>query len=390
MEQRHKTAVIVGTLTKITNYPKLRIYLNNASPYWQAMYWDKGMTYRRSSKTKDKLQAIGFAKAMYEEILVNKYQNKTHMSNYANVKVEATNKSSITFRHVAEAWLKRKAPNWVAKHTNEVTRRLTHNTYQYIGNKPIHKITKLDMLEVIQKIEARGAGNIARRVLNDCKQIWHYAMVIDACKYDVTIGLNAALYGYVRRHQTTIPIEQLPALMSAINLYNADGDLIIRYALQMVAHTFVRKNELLLAKWHEFDLDKRIWKIPAERMKMRVEHQVPLTAETIEILAKVRRAYPSNHYVFNDGDEYKTLRDNALITALYKIGYKNKMCVHGFRALASTILNENNFRADVIEKQLAHAESNQVRRAYNHAQYMNERILMMEWWSNHLVNLNNF
>jgi integrase len=93
--------------------------------------------------------------------------------------------------------------------------------------------------------------------------------------------------------------------------------------------------------------------------------------------------------VFNDGDEYKTLRDHALITALYKIGYKNKMCVHGFRALASTILNENNFRVDVIEKQLAHAESNQVRRAYNHAQYMNERILMMEWWSNHLVNLNN-
>jgi integrase len=389
MTQRHKTAVIVGTLTKVTNYPKLRIYLNNASPYWQVVYWDKGMTYRRSSKTKDKLEAIRFAKTMYEEILVNKYQNKTHMRGYANVKVDVTSKARLTFKEVAEAWLIRKAPNWVAKHTNEVTRRLTHNIYPYIGNKAIHKITKLDMLEVIQKIEARGAGNIARRVLNDCKQIWHYAMVIDACKYDATIGLNAALHSYVRRHQITIAIEELPALMSAINLYNADGDLIIRYALQMIAHTFVRKNELLLAKWHEFDLDKRIWKIPADRMKMRVEHQVPLTLQTIEILAKVRRAYPSNHYVFNDGDEYKTLRDHALITALYKIGYKNKMCVHGFRALASTILNENNFRVDVIEKQLAHAESNQVRRAYNHAQYMNERILMMEWWSNHLVNLNN-
>lgn len=389
MEQRHKTAVIVGTLTTINNYPKLRIYLNNASPYWQAVYWDRGITYRRSSKTKDKLQAISFAKVMYEEILVNKYQNKKHISSYAHIKVKVTNQSSITFKEVAEAWLKRKAPNWVAKHTNEVTRRLTHNTYPFIGNKAINKITKLDLLEVIQKIEARGAGNIARRVLNDCKQIWHYGMVIEACKYDATIGLNAALHSYVRRHQTTIAIEELPALMSAINLYNVDGDLIIRYALQMMAHTFVRKNELLLAKWHEFDIDKRIWKIPAARMKMRVEHQVPLTTETIEILAKVKRAYPSNHYVFNDGDEYKTLRDNALITALYKIGYKNKMCVHGFRALASTILNENNFRADVIEKQLAHAESNQVRRAYNHAQYMNERILMMEWWSNHLVNLNN-
>jgi integrase len=352
------------------------------------VYWDRGITYRRSSKTKDKLQAISFAKVMYEEILISKYQNKHHINAYPNINKATTRKLTLTFARVADAWIKCKTPKWSMYHTTEVRRRLTHNLYPNLGNQPIHKITKQELLHAIQEIEKRGACNVARRVLNDCKQVWQYAMVIDACKYDITNGLHMVLQQHVAKHQTTIPIAELPQLMKDINSYDRDGELIVRYALQMMAHTFVRKNELLLATWKEFDLESCLWKIPAERMKMRTEHHVPLTIQTIDILKRIKQIFPSNHYVFNDGNEDVVINHNKLLNALYKLGYKHKMCVHGFRALASTILNEHGFNADVIERQLAHVDGNQVRRAYNHAQYMSERIRMMQWWSNYVVNMN--
>jgi len=158
----------------------------------------------------------------------------------------------------------------------------------------------------------------------------------------------------------------------------------VKYALQLIALTFVRTNEMLLARWSEFDLNNAIWKIPAERMKMRVEHVVPLSKQALGLLRYIKKLYPSEDYVFYRGQPETPLVDHALIIALYYLGYKHRMTVHGFRAIASTILNEHEFRADVIERQLAHAESNQVRRAYNRAQYMQERTDLMQWWGDYL------
>jgi len=243
---------------------------------------------------------------------------------------------------------------------------------------------------MIQRVEARGANDIAKRLLNDCRRIWQFAIVIGFCKQDITIGLNATLHGHLVVHQKAIAIEKLPNLMMDIAKYNKKSDEITRYALQLIAITFVRKNELLLAKWEEFDLDKAVWKVPAERMKMRIEHVVPLAKHAISILSFIKHRFPSNEYVFHSGLPNKPLRDNALIQALYWMGYKGEMTVHGFRAIASTVLNESGFRSDVIERQLAHAESNQSRRAYNRAQYMPERIKMMEWWSEYLNKITPF
>lgn len=161
------------------------------------------------------------------------------------------------------------------------------------------------------------------------------------------------------------------------------GTVTARNALLMVAMTFVRKNELLLARWEEFDLEKACWKIPAARMKMRVEHTVPLSRQALTILRHLRQHGVSG-YVFQHGDAAAPLPGNALLDILYRLGYKGKMTTHGFRAVASTILNEHGFRPDVIERQLAHAEPNQVRRAYNRAQYLAERSAMMQWWSDYL------
>ena len=155
-----------------------------------------------------------------------------------------------------------------------------------------------------------------------------------------------------------------------------------------MALTFVRKNELLKAKWGEFDLDKAVWKIPAERMKMRIEHVVPLNKQALAILNHLKSNYPNDDFVFHKSN--RPLVDHSLIYALYWMGYKHRMTVHGFRAIASTILNESEFRPDVIERQLAHTDNNQVRRAYNRAQYINERIELMNWWGDYLEKITPF
>lgn len=399
---RHKTAAIVGTVTPVPGYPKkLKVYLNNASPYCQAAYWDQGTTYRRSLKTLNKVDAFAKAKEFYEHLILAKYQHPTHLK--AHVISEAnkpikTIQPNASVGYIASQWILRKAVKWSLRHKIMLERRLQNNLLNFIGNKHIQNVIRKELLALMQNIEARGANDVARRVLNDCRQIWQYAMVIGLCKQDITVGLNAALHGHVVVHQKAVTIEALPALMQAIAKYNKPGDDITRLALQFMAMTFVRKNELMFATWQEIDLDKAIWKIPAERMKMRVEHIVPLSSHALLLLKHIQQHYSSTQsftqrslsqdYVFHKAN--KPLVNHALIYALYTMGYKSKMTVHGFRAVASTVLNEQGFRTDVIERQLAHAEGNQVRRAYNRAQYMPERTQMMQWWSDYLQSIASF
>lgn len=387
---RHKTSVIVGTLSQVPNYPKkLKVYLNNASPYWQAVYWDKGKTHRRSLKTTDKRTAYECAKAFYEQVIISKYSHPSHFAYYQiKTKEEFVAGPDLTFKKIASQWLSRKATKWSANHTRQVELRLVNNILRYIADKNIQRITRKDLLGLLQKMEERGAYGLARRVLNDCRQIWQYAIVIGICKQDITLGLNKALHDHTVVHFHAVTPKELPVLMEDIAGYNKPCDLIVKYALQLMALTFVRKNELVLSKWDEFDLDNAIWKIPADRMKMRIDHVVPLSKQAITLLSHIKKTYPSNDYVFHKAN--KPLVDHAMIYALYWMGYKHRMTVHGFRAIASTILNENSFRADVIERQLAHTEANQVRRAYNRAQYMKERTEMMSWWGDYLENITPF
>jgi integrase len=256
--------------------------------------------------------------------------------------------------------------------------------FPFIRKKNIQRISTNEVLILLQRIEERRAFDLSHRVLNDLSQIWRFAMASGICKRDVTEGLSVELHPHAVNHQKAVQIEDLPKLLSDIAQYDKAGDEITRYALQVLALTFVRKTELLRATWEEFDLEKALWKIPASRMKMRQEHVVPLSKQVLALLKTVKSLFPSDHYVFNNGDPQKTVRDNALIEAIYWLGYKNKMTAHGFRAIASTVLNEHGFRPDVIERQLAHAEPNQVRRAYNRAQYLPERIEMMQWWADYL------
>ena len=389
---RHRTAAIPGTVTPVPHYPrKLKVYLNNASPYWWATYFDKGRTYRHSCKTQDKIEAFREARVFYEKLLISKYQHSAHLLEHQISEENQPTKGiqvDLRLKKITAQWLSRRASKWTPAHTKQVESRLVNNILKYVDDKNIQRVTRNDLLGLLQKMEERGAYGLARRVLNDCRQIWQYAIVIGACKNDITISLNKALHEHTIVHFNAVTPKELPKLMRDIARYDKLGDSIVRYALQLMALTFVRKNELLKAKWDEFDLDKAIWKIPADRMKMRIEHVVPLNKQALAILNHLKSNYPNDDFVFHKAN--KPLVDHSLIYALYWMGYKHRMTVHGFRAIASTVLNESEFRPDVIERQLAHTDNNQVRRAYNRAQYMNERIELMNWWGDYLEKITSF
>ena len=184
--------------------------------------------------------------------------------------------------------------------------------------------------------------------------------------------------------------EELPALLKAIARYDELGDLQTRLALQLLALTFVRTGELIGATWNEFDLSNAVWVISAERMKMDAEHVVPLSTQALAILAQLKAIAGTSRFVFPGRNVAKPISNNTMLFALYRLGYKGRMSGHGFRSVASTILNESGlWSADAIERQLAHCERNAVRGAYNRAEYLPERKRMMQWWADYVDSLAN-
>jgi integrase len=237
---------------------------------------------------------------------------------------------------------------------------------------------------MVRKIEKRGAYDLAHRVLQVCGQVFRYGIATGRCQRDVAADLRGALTPHVKKHQAAVRPEELPELLRAIETYAAKGDLQTMYALQLLALTFVRTNELIGAEWDEFDLDAKLWMIPAERMKMRTEHIVPLSDQAVAILTELKVMAGKSRFVFPGRNRDKPISNNTMLFALYRLGYKGKMTGHGFRAVASTMLNEQGWRPDVIERQLAHCERDEVRGAYNRAEYLQERVKMMQAWATYL------
>ncbi len=289
-----------------------------------------------------------------------------------------------SFQAVANEWFMKQKTIWVESHTKDVKRRLEKDIYPKIGQLPISQIKSIQVLEVVRVIEKRQRTDLSHRVLGVCSQVFRYAVSSGRLASDPTRDLKGALTPHVQKHQNAIKSHELPKLMKDIDSYDNIGDLQTKLALQMLAHTFVRTGELIEATWNEFDFEKCMWKIPSSRMKMKREHIVPLTPQVIAILKLLKELSYNSDYVFAGRNPQKHISNNTLLFALYKLGYKGEMTGHGFRSVASSTLNENGFRADVVERQLAHLDSNSVRAAYNRAEYMKERIEMMTWWSNHL------
>ena len=289
-----------------------------------------------------------------------------------------------SFEAVAREWYGKQLHTWVPGHAADVLRRLEANAFPFIGARPISLLDAPEMLAMARKMEARGAYDLAHRVMQVCGQVFRYGIATGRCSRDVTRDLRGALTPHVKKHQAAVRPEELPKLLRAITTYAQQGDLQTQLALQLLTLTFVRTSELIGAVWGEFDLGAGMWVIPAARMKMKNEHLVPLSRQSLAILGELQTLGGGSRFVFPGRNRDKPISNNTLLFALYRLGYKGKMTGHGFRAVASTIFNEQGYNRDVIERQLAHCETNEVRGAYNRAEYLPARTVMMQEWADYL------
>lgn len=293
-----------------------------------------------------------------------------------------------SFEVVGREWLAKYAPAWVESHSNRIRRRLERDLFPHLGARPIAEITPPELLRVLRRVEGRGALETAHRALQNCGQVWRYAIATGRADRDITADLRGALPPVKERHHAAITDPKgIAHLLRDINEY--EGSPITKCALRLAPLVFVRPGELRRAEWPEFNLDGAEWRIPAERMKMREVHIVPLARQSIEILRELHALTGGKRYLFPGArTNGRPMSENTVNAALRRLGYaKDEMTGHGFRSMASTILNEQGWNRDAIERQLAHGERDNVRAAYNFAEYLDERRRMMQAWADYLDKL---
>jgi integrase len=296
--------------------------------------------------------------------------------------------SDNTFEAVAREWLENQRNRLALRYRALLQARLEADIFPQIGSRPITDIDAPELLEMLRKVEKRGVIETAHRLRQLCGQVFRYAIVTGRAKNDLSADLRGALKSAGRpRGHKAMQLDEVPTFLQVLGAY--DGDPQTRLALRLMVLTFARTTELRAARWSEFenfDGNDPLWRIPAERMKMKREHIVPLAPQALAVLRELRGLPGSgaSPFLFPSASREGFISNNTMLYALYRLGYHSRATVHGFRAMASTALNEIGFRPDVIERQLAHKELNAVRAAYNRAEYLSERRAMMNQWADHL------
>lgn len=358
------------------------LVMPSGSKYWRLKYFFAG---------KEKLLALG----VYPEVtLADARQRRAEARKVlaagedpAEVRKETKRqdvfRTENTFEIVAREWFNRRRHEWAPSSVESVLVRLERHILPKLGSRPVAAITAPEVLTVLRLIEGRGTIETAKRVKQICGSIFMYAIATGRAERNPVPDLRGALKSPIVKHHSFLAASELPSFLNHLAEY--DGSLQTKLALQLLILTFVRTTELRAARWPEIDWDNSEWRIPAERMKMRELHIVPLSEQAISVLRELQMQTGDGEYLFpNQNNPAKFMSENTMLFALYRMGYHSRLTGHGVRSTASTILNENNFRADVIERQLAHNERNAVRAAYNHAQYLPERRTMMQWWADYL------
>jgi len=288
-----------------------------------------------------------------------------------------------SFASVAALWLDHWHADKSAQHVDSTERRLAANIYPHLGERPISEIKAPDLVKMVKAIEARGVGDLAKRSLQTCGQIFRFAVAHGYAERNPAADIKPAdVLRPVRSvNLARIDAAQLPALLRSIEVYR--GKVVTRLATKLMALTFVRTSELIGARWCEFDIAGKRWNLPAERMKMKTPHIVPLASQALEILELLRTVTGGGELLF-PGEHRGTMSNNTILFGLKRMGYGGVMTGHGFRGLASTLLHEQGYNHEHIELQLAHAPRNAVSAAYNHALYLEPRAKMMQDWADFL------
>ena len=290
------------------------------------------------------------------------------------------------FAYVAREWFDTYKTRLTPKHAKKLNDWLETRLFPEIGKIPVTQIEPQHLLDAVRLYERRGHIETAHKLMQLCGQVMRYARITGRVKYDVASGLTEAMMKPKHKHFPAITKpREVGRLMRDIDEYN-EGFFSIRYFLKIIPYVFTRPSELRLAQWEEVDFEKNIWVVPERRMKMRREHVVPLAGQVVALLRELQKYSGDGKYLFPSIRARSTvISDAAPLAALRKLGYtQEQMTLHGFRAMASTNLNELGFRVDVIETQLAHKEPDSVRLAYNRAQYMEERRKMTQAWADWL------
>ncbi len=299
---------------------------------------------------------------------------------YDKKRQQADNDGSRAFDTLAQRWHDdRKA------HIAPTTYSRDYSQYQrdikpVIGHMNIEDITAPDVLAIGKAIEARGAPDMARRAMRQTGQIFKQAIREGLTNANPANDLAEALKPHKVKHHSRITSQQLPKLLKDINAYG--GDVLVKLGFWFMCYTFVRTKELRFMEWDEIDYKAKVWRIPADKMKMDRPHLVPLAPQTMAILEQIKALGFSDKYVFFNTSTRKPYSENAFITALWRMGYKGRMTGHGFRGLASTTLHEQEYMHEAIELQLAHEKENKISKAYNGAQHLPYRTKMMNKWAN--------
>lgn len=293
-----------------------------------------------------------------------------------------------TFEILAREWHEKQIPAWSVTYAGEALRQMEVNVFPYIGSKPVNAISAAELLPILHKVEARNAINMAQRIRSLCSNVFRYAVITGRAERNPAADIQGAITARAVKNRAAITDpEKVGKLLLAIGSYK--GLLAVRMALTFMALTFCRPGEIVHAEWAEMDLTNKLWRIPARKMKMSRDHIVPLSPQALAVLEVMHPHSGEGDIVF-PGHKTKSpsIAVETLLAALRRMGFgKDEICAHGFRAMASTLLNELGYPPDVIERQLAHVPGNRVRAAYNRAEYLPERRRMMDEWGAYLGEL---
>ncbi|HHR5697294.1 TPA: tyrosine-type recombinase/integrase [Klebsiella michiganensis] len=293
-----------------------------------------------------------------------------------------------SFERLAMEWHSHKSTSWSEGYAEHLLMYLRKDIFPFIGQKAITDISQVEMLNVLRKMEQRGVLDKLKKTRQACRQIFTYAIITGRAEHNPVSDLAGALKSPKQQHYPHLLVDQIPDFLRALSEYS--GSTITRNATRLLMLTGLRTIELRASEWVDIDFDKGVWNIPAERMKMRRPHLVPLSSQVRELLEETHQLTGRGKYVFpGRNDAGKPMSEASINQVIKRIGYDGKATGHGFRHTMSTILHEQGYNTAWIETQLAHVDKNSIRGTYNHAQYLDGRREMLQWYADYMAALEN-
>lgn len=360
----------------------------NGSKYWRLKY--------RYQK-KEKLLSFGvYPRVSLKEAREKREEAQKLLDSGKDPSVEKKREKALaqqnavnTFEAIAREWYVNRADSWKPRYAKEVITRLENDIFPHLGSLPIKDIEPPLLLEVIRKVEKRGAPDLAKRHLQKCGEIFRYGIATGKAVRDISADIKDALRPTKKTHFAALDIQELPDFLKAIDKNDARLYRSTRNALKLIMLTFVRTSELIEGRWDEVDWERQQWVIPKERMKMGKEHIVPLSRQAILILKDQYEISGERPLIFpSNVKPQKSISNNTILGAIKCLGYQGRMTGHGFRALAmSGIKQELGYRHEVVDRQLAHVHKNKIDKAYDRALFLEERKIMMQQWADYIDSL---